>query len=74
MKTMPTAKPTSLALARSTALTLAAADAAIGTSCLTAGREWRRNLARGCSDQTVGPTSEADFDARIDHLRKRIDD
>ena len=31
MKTMPTAKPTSLALARSTALTLAAADAAIGT-------------------------------------------
>ena len=74
MKTMPTAKPTSLALARSTALTLAAADAAIGTSRLTAGREWRRNLARGCSDQTVGPTSEADLDARIDHLRKRIDD
>src|SRR5581483_1607121 len=73
MKTMPTAKPTSLAPSRSTAFTLAAAGAAIPSLARSRPEDRPRTLREGA--QMLSPTpSEAHLDAGVHGLREGIDD
>ena len=76
MKTMPSAKPTSCPLLRSTGLTLEATEApSIAARMLAGALAWPVKLARGCSRATaLLAASEPDLDAGVDLLGEGVDD